>query len=112
MLPFDFNEARGLYVLDDAGEPQVETNVARWEAWFADGSRRVVAKTQVGNDEVSTVFLGVDNGDVPPRWWETMVFPACMLRWRCSGSREQAIAQHEMVVAEFLKLTKGERRDR
>jgi hypothetical protein len=66
-----------------------------------DFTHRRVARTFIGDIFVSTVFLAIDNADVP-RLWETMAFRMgrdgemheleCE---RCAGNREQAQAMHE-----------------
>lgn len=66
----------GLYMLDESGTPQPCANVLAWAAWF-ETADRIVAQTEVGRYEVSTVFLGVDHGfghTSRPVLWETMVF--------------------------------------
>lgn len=48
-----------------------------WGAWFETANRRV-AETMLGRARVSTVFLGLNHGDVfgrgPALWFETMTF--------------------------------------
>ena len=65
----------GKYVLDAAGNPKPEPDLMAWSKWFEKGDR-VVAKTSVGEAEVSTVFLGLDHsfGGSAPLLYETMVF--------------------------------------
>jgi len=52
-----------------------ESDLHKWGAWFETGDR-VVAKTSLGESDVSTVFLGLDHGldDGPPILFETLVF--------------------------------------
>jgi hypothetical protein len=53
-----------------------EVDRDRWGKDFSNRDR-VLAKTDVGDYEVSTVFLGIDHShspDGPPILWETMVF--------------------------------------
>ncbi len=65
------------YVLDANKQPQ-PAELMEWARWFETaGAERVVAKTEIGDAMVSTVFLGLDhqwalNG--PPLIYETMVF--------------------------------------
>jgi len=68
---------------------------------FDDREARRVAKTQVGEAEVSTVFLVIDHqfGNGPPLVFETMVFGAKgEPQWRYS-TWDEAVAGHERVVA-------------
>ena len=50
-------------------------NPLEWAKWF-ETADRVVAKDQVGNMRVSTVFLGIDHSfrAGPPILFETMIF--------------------------------------
>ena len=62
-------------------------DVLEWARWFKNAdTNRVVAKTAVGEHEISTVFLGLDHrftGSGQPILFETMIFchhtPACEL---------------------------------
>ena len=75
------------------------------EEWVAEfkPDRQAVAKTDVGDAHVSTVWLGLDQsfGEGPPLIFETMVFGHPEFdeyQWRYS-TEEQAIAHHDQVVA-------------
>lgn len=75
-----------------------------WSMLHASFDYRLVAKTQVGAYEVSTVWLGMDHGfgDGPPVIFETMVFatvagPYDLDCWRYS-TEQQAREGHEEVV--------------
>jgi hypothetical protein len=103
----------GKYKLDARGEPIPEPDLMKWADWFETADRRV-AKDYVGEVKVSTVFLGLDHnfsGGGNPILWETMVFggPMNYEMTRCGGSREQAEAMHQkmlaMVRAEMLVET-------
>ena len=64
----------GYYILEGHNVVQIE-DVNEWGRFF--GSKdRVVAKTDKGEIQVSTVFLGLDHnfGEGPPLLFETMVF--------------------------------------
>jgi hypothetical protein len=53
-----------------------EKSYLEWAQWFGTADRRV-ARTEVGDVEVSTVFLGTDHGfgySTRPILFETMVF--------------------------------------
>lgn len=64
----------------------------------------VVGLDEVGEDRVSTVFLGINHAfsDEPPLLWETMVFPAADLIGRYS-TFDEAVAGHKQAV-ESLKV--------
>lgn len=67
-------------------------------------SERVVSRTEVGGDTVSTVFLGIDHdwfGTGTPVLFETMIFPDCEYCVR-SCTLEEALASH-MDAIEYLK---------
>ncbi len=91
------------YVLTDSGEPVK----GDWENWWSPEHERlrIVAQTTISSRLVSTVFLGLDHnfGQGPPVLWETMVFNGADSEdcERCSGSREQAMAMHERMVAKI-----------
>lgn len=98
------------YILDDNGQPVAEPDLMRWGKWFQTGNR-VVAKEQIGEALVSTVFLGLDHNyedSGPPVLWETLVFgnPLEGEMDRCSGSREQAEAMHARMVERVKAATK------
>jgi hypothetical protein len=96
------------YILDKNGRPVHEPDLLKWGQWFEKGER-VVAKTFVGELEVSTVFLGLDyrfDSKGPPIVWETMVFNKDSEELecdRCAGTREQAEAMHELMVLRISK---------
>lgn len=91
-----------LYILNDRGEPEPATDLMTWSEAFAN-SNRIVAREIIGDAIVSTVFLGLDHswGKGPPILWETMVFGGKLdhEQDRCPGSREQAEAMHQRMVA-------------
>lgn len=62
------------YILDENGDPKV-VGLIEWGEWM-EVADRTVAKSQVGEVEVSTVFLGLDHnfGDGEPLLFETMIF--------------------------------------
>jgi len=53
----------------------VPADLMTWAQWF-ENSDRTVAKTQIGESEVSTVFIGLDHsfGEGPLQLFETIVF--------------------------------------
>lgn len=92
------------YILNEQGEPVKEPDLLKWGRSF-EISNRIVKQEMIGDVQVSTVFLGLDHNwasDGPPVLWESMVFGGPHdSDWmdRCSGSREQAQAMHERMVA-------------
>lgn len=67
----------GKYILNDKGEPVLETDLVTWANWFeTSGPQRRVGFDKIGDHEISTVFLGMDHGfgDDVPILYETMVF--------------------------------------
>lgn len=95
------------YILD--GKTPVKTDLMTWARWFesADNSR-IVAKTAVGDQSVSTVFLGLDHsfGGGPPLLFETMIFGGHEdqeYQTRCSTWVE-AEAMHAAAVAHAKSL--------
>ncbi len=65
----------GKYYIEDGNGNPVVVDMTTWASSF-EVSNRKVAKTKVGEVEVSTVFLGLNHqfGDGPPLLYETMVF--------------------------------------
>ncbi len=71
----------GHYILID-GVAVLEPDVMKWADWMDYGGSdethpRFLARTEVGDVRVSTVFLGIDHNwsrEGPPILWETMVF--------------------------------------
>lgn len=88
--------------------PVTETDTPRWARMIEDSESRRVAKTTVGDADVSTVFLGIDynwTGKGPPLVFETMIFGGNYDQetWRWSTWNE-AEAGHTRIVA---ALTEG-----
>lgn len=83
------------YILDN--RKAVPVDLMTWATWFETADRHV-AKTQIGEVEVSTVFLGLDHnyGGGRLHLFETMVFggPLDQSQERCA-TWEEAEAQHE-----------------
>jgi hypothetical protein len=104
-IPDDPDNRMGRYVLDEHGDPQPELNSLRWALWLEYSKDRIIAKTKVGEAEVSTVFLGLDHTphhlrDIePPRIFETMIFGDGD-RYYCRryATRAEAVAGHEEAV--------------
>ncbi len=104
------------YILDDNGEPVSEADFMTWVKWIEScGDKRIVKRERIGSARVSTVFLGMDHGcgGGPPILWETMIFgvnPLEQDQWRCSGSREQALAMHAKVAVMAREVTEAIKR--
>ena len=91
----------GRYVLDSDGNPKLEPDLMTWAAWVETGDQ-IVAKTKVGEAEVSTVFLGLDHsfGGSVPVLYETMVFGGPLDgEQERYATKEQAQAGHAEWVA-------------
>lgn len=76
--------------------------VLSWSNEF-DNPLRQVGYDQVGDAEISTVFLGLDYGygDGPPQVWETAVFLGDNVTISARyASREQALEGHREIVAQ------------
>jgi hypothetical protein len=91
------------WILDDKGEPKPVAGISEWSI-ATDDEKAIVKQEDVSGARISTVFLGVDHSFTqtgPPILWETMVFGGMldMYKDRCGGTREQAEAMHERVVA-------------
>ena len=87
------------WVLD--GHEVRRVPLLEWAMKFEDGDSRRVAKTQVGDTEVSTVFLGIDHNfgdDGPPLLFESMTFPDQMTCERYA-TWDEAQAGHDRIVA-------------
>lgn len=86
------------YILD--GHEAVPADLMTWARFF-EKADRIVAKTDVGDARVSTVFLGLNHswGDGPPMLFETLVFGGRHDgdMERCS-TWEEAEAQHAAMV--------------
>jgi hypothetical protein len=90
------------YILQ--GKKAVPADLMTWAKWFEEHiNDRIVARSEKGDVQVSTVFLGLNHqwGEGPPLIFETMIFGGEHDQWqeRCS-TWDQAEAQH----AEACKL--------
>ncbi len=100
----------GRYILDEQDRVVPEPDLFKWGEWFQENKDKwIVARTQVEEGHVSTVFIGLDQGrfsefhESSPVVWETTVFSKDkrfdQLIHRCSGNREQAEGMHNAMVA-------------
>jgi hypothetical protein len=94
------------YILVD-GEPKPCEDIKEWAEWFETaGFARVVKQTEIGDVEVSTVFLGLDHsfGQGAPILYETLVFGGRLddeqVRY---ATRKEAEAGHEEMVGRMRK---------
>jgi hypothetical protein len=93
------------YILDDDHQPVAATwqEYADWMARGFDKTKRV-AETTVGEDSVSTVFLGLDHAwdGGPPVLFESMILGGDhdQEMWRYT-SWDEALAGHERIVADL-----------
>lgn len=95
------------YILDGK-TPRPEPDLIKWAKWFeANVGNRHVAKTSIGDLQVSTVFLAIDHqfDQGPPILFETMVFGGDDDMQTRYHTWEEAERGHEAIVA---KLCSGE----
>lgn len=99
-----------LYILKGKTPEVCTSDVSAWAAMFGK-SDRIVARTELGDVLVSTVFLGIDHnffGSGPPLLFETMAFDEhnesmCMRRYSTWKAAEKG---HAKVCAEVDELQK------
>jgi len=101
-------------ILDENNNVIFVDDLMRWAAWFEKNfSKRRIARDTVGNERVSTVFLGMnhawDEENDPPAWFETMTFTGESMSengcWRYE-TWEEAKAGHDKVVKGLRNKTK------
>jgi hypothetical protein len=101
-----------LYILEGHKPVRCE-DVTRWAEWFATATR-VVCHEQVGNTQISTVFLGLDYqlvGENPPRLFETMVSGGTLdgmvyrhLTWQeAEKAHAQTVGEVEVAQGPFVE---------
>jgi len=87
------------FILED-GDPVPCNDLLTWGKWMETGERRI-ARTQIDDVSVSTVFLGLDHsfGGSTPILFETMVFggPLDQEQERYA-TRKEAQAGHDKMV--------------
>ena len=66
----------GQYILDENGNPVLETDILKWGKWMQKADRHIAFDRLPMGVQVSTVFLGLDHSfsDGDPVLWETMIF--------------------------------------
>lgn len=85
------------------GEEVVPSDIVEYSKWCAqDDTKRIIAKTNIGDAHISTVFLGLDHGfnlDDWPVLFETMIFGGkhdqLQIRYH---TLEEARLGHEAIV--------------
>ncbi len=87
------------YILKDT-EPQPCDNLEEWAMWMDESNCRI-ARDEIGDVSVSTVFLGIASAEVDgvPVLFETMVFPANLVRRYTT--HQQALAGHAQTVRDL-----------
>lgn len=106
------------YILDANGQPERVYSLQEWAQWYeasCTNGQRMVARTEIGGQSVSTIFLAFDHSrsgtSAAPVLWETMIFGSWPLRHyqRRYTSRRGAIIGHYWAVlrAWFSLLTHG-----
>lgn len=109
----------GHWILDGQGNPVQEHDVIKWAEWFEKAQKsklRVVAQTDIGHYQVSTVFLATNHsiGGSTPLLFETMVFDKRAEPGRGVDkddwfgrypTRQDAIVGHQAIVGLVRKET-------
>jgi len=103
------------YVLDNEGNPVVETDTTLWAKTLSDIKRRRVALTDFFSGvKISTVFLGINHGtEEKPLFFETRVEGKGAIedetqRW---ATWADALEGHRMAVQEVLDVDHKVRRN-
>ena len=81
-------------------EPQPCDNLEEWAIWMNEPNCRI-ARDEIGDVSVSTVFLGVASDDIDgvPVLFETMVLPSNLVRRYTT--HQQALAGHAQTVCDL-----------
>lgn len=102
-------EVEGHYVLDEAGNPVEEKDLLTWARWF-ESADRTVARDQIDEARISTVFLGMDHSytEGPPVLYETMVFGGQFDLYEVRyQTQEQALVGHGHIADMISYLVDG-----
>lgn len=64
-----------MYILDKSKTPIPIEDAIKWGRWFNSNNQQV-ANTKIDDIQISTIFLGLDHGDLSqqPILFETMIF--------------------------------------
>lgn len=95
------------YILDNDGNPIPCDDIFIWGEWYENNfEARIVARYEIGDVCVSTVFLALDHsfGDGPPLLYETMVFGLPEEHCERTSTKQQAIKCHERYVYMVIQL--------
>lgn len=95
----------GLYILNAAGVPVLEPDTLKWAKWLETAVREV-ARDEIDEHVVSTVFLGIDHNHArawtknagPPLLWETMIF------WRLNDQHAWNAEQMKKPITEWTSF--------
>lgn len=88
------------FYIEVDGQPEPIDGIEEWGQWF-ETADRVVARTEVGEYMVSTVFLAFDHNwtqEVPPILYETLVFGHPDEMIKRYETRAQAEAGHQEMI--------------
>lgn len=90
------------YILDEHGNPKLETDLTTWANWYENANRHI-GQDWINGMQVSTVFLGLDQafpGHGEPLLWETMIFemPDDESYQERYSTREEALVGHAHAV--------------
>lgn len=99
-------EEMNRYILNNEGDPAREDNIEAFAEWH-DKANRTIAKDNIGDVLISTIFLAYDYswGEGEPILWETLIFGGEHdLYQERYTSKEDALVGHLKAV----KLVKGE----
>lgn len=110
------------YILDEDGNVVSEPDLLKWARWFETSKdQRIVARTDLKDVHVSTVFLGLDYNfgfGGKPLLWETLVFENKLSTEEIMGhaftfhktvdtygeryhTKDEAITGHMLIVAKL-----------
>jgi hypothetical protein len=90
------------YVQDAQGNPVRCDDLMQWAASFEQAASRTIARDEIGEVLISTVFLGLDHSfhGGPPVLWETMIFGGALdQEQERYTSRAHALTGHAAMVA-------------
>ena len=94
------------WILNADGKPERCDDIIRWAQWFEDIDGRRVALHKHRLHTISTVFLGLEHGNVDgkPILWETLVEGPLLETMRRYTSRTDAVRGHHECVNEIEEL--------